>query len=223
MRWSLRRTLAICSHISGDTESAANKQQLCQCNAQAARCSRPPLLCVCTHSPLLFFSCLFSASLQAPPSRSDAASVRTAPCPSSAAPLAAAWSSAPPCARDWREGGACVHVAAPPSYSARVVSLLPPCAAVTLLSRPTADARSALCCLRQPHHGAQRVQRRNESCCEECTRGGCCASLLEEAASLLRALQGRVEEWQRRRRFCARPKTQLSAPSAGIRERKEKS
>ena len=179
MRCSFRRTRAICSHNSGDTENTETKRRLRQQAARAADSSQPPLLYVCTHSPLLFSSCLFFVLHLAPVCRSGAESGRSAPCLSSAAPEAAAWSSAPACAHGWRGGWVRVRVAAPPSCSARVVCRSSLSAAASALSGPTSRATAAPLACRPAQHGEQRERRRNEWWSADGTRGGCCASALE--------------------------------------------
>ena len=185
MRCSLRRTWAICSHISGDTENTETEGRLHQQVARAAASSQPALQCVCTHSPLLFSSCLFSAWQPTPPCRSGVMSGWTAPCLSSAAAEVAASSSAPPCGRGWRGGWAHARVAAPPSCSARVVCRTSLSAAATAGSHPTAGATAAPLACRPALHGEQRERRRNEWGSVSGTRGGCCASALEGSASWL--------------------------------------
>lgn len=185
IRCSFRRTLAICSHISGDTEKQKNNAQPCQQGARAASCSKHSLMSVCAHSLLLFFFSLSFSLLPAPPFRSGAASAGTPLRQSSAAPEAGGSCSALACASGWHGGWVCADVAALLACSTRVVCLLLLCAPESAASHSTSDATAAGRVLRLPLHGAQQVRKRNEKRNGECTRGGCCASAPELDASWL--------------------------------------
>jgi len=158
MRWSLRRTLAICSHASADTGMTQTERQLQSGHAQGRSLCTHHTLCGCTHSRLLSSSSLSSVSLAAPRVRCVALSEATLLCVSSRPALHAVSGSAPRGARGWRGGWVHARVAAPPCCSVREVCLLPPCAAVMLLSRPTAGASFRSCVVLQRRHGEQRVQ-----------------------------------------------------------------
>src|ERR1700675_893655 len=108
MRCNLRLTLAICSHISADTENAHTKREVCHHAALHTSTFPPSLMCACTHSYLLFSSCHERLVLLVPPFRSDAVSGWTRSCLSSPALPVATAGSAQHGAHGWRGGW--VHV-----------------------------------------------------------------------------------------------------------------
>jgi len=174
-----------------------------------------------THSRPLSSSCLSSASLPAPSSRSLAACGVQFAFPFSSAPSGESSGSALPCAHGWRGGWGHAHVAAPPSCSARVVCLLPSCAAATAVSRPSAGATAGWHWLLPAQRSDERVQRSQHPVHRRGSGRGWCVCAVECRSACVVMGEGSDGVGQKQPPVCAPAKTSLPATSERRREQTE--